>query len=407
MSIKLNLYKTALRKKAEKGFQGFPVATVAYYGPNDRVATKVVVGIEESETSEGEILRWHSPALDIRRNADVLEEIVKLLRRRDVKSVAMTEAILGCPHEEGVDYPEGEVCPDCPYWANRSRPIVDDDDLPESRAVLPDRRAMEKTLARIASTRQAATSVEKAQEIMWDAWEEPNRKRRIELAKKALTISEDCADAFVLLAEEAAPTLKDAMQLFEQGVRAGERALGEQSFAEYAGQFWGHLETRPYMRARAGLAECLEKSGKPDEAIQHYVEMLRLNPNDNQGIRDSLGVCYIATGRDPEALELLQRYPEGIKADWLYSMALLAFRHSGADANSRGKLRDAVKRNPHVPDFLFGRSPMPRSIPPHYAIGSRDEAIIYVRAHGDNWRNSEGALEWLKREFTAASASAD
>jgi hypothetical protein len=70
-------------------------------------------------------------------------------------------------------------------------------------------------------------------------------------------------------------------------------------------------------------------------------------------------------------------------------------------------LRDAVKRNPHVPDFLFGRSPMPRSIPPHYAIGSRDEAIIYVRAHGDNWRNSEGALEWLKREFTAASASAD
>jgi hypothetical protein len=31
--------------------------------------------------------------------------------------------MLGCPHEEGIDYPEGEACPECPYWAGRDRPI--------------------------------------------------------------------------------------------------------------------------------------------------------------------------------------------------------------------------------------------------------------------------------------------
>jgi hypothetical protein len=106
-------------------------------------------------------------------------------------------------------------------------------------------------------------------------------------------------------------------------------------------------------------------------------------------------------------LELLQRYPEDFKAEWLYTMALLAFRHSGADTNSAAKLRDALKRNRHVTDFLLGKKPMPRSLPPQYAIGSRDEAIIYADAHRDNWQKSKGALEWLKREWTAASAKAD
>jgi hypothetical protein len=36
---------------------------------------------------------------------------------------ATAKEMPGCPHEEGVDYPEGEACPDCPFWAGRSRPI--------------------------------------------------------------------------------------------------------------------------------------------------------------------------------------------------------------------------------------------------------------------------------------------
>ena len=51
--------------------------------------------------------------------------------------------------------------------------------------------------------------------------------------------------------EETAETPEQALELYRKGVEAGERALGSESFNEYAGHFWGHLETRPYMRARA------------------------------------------------------------------------------------------------------------------------------------------------------------
>ena len=32
----------------------------------------------------------------------------------------MPEGIIGCPHEEDIDY-QGPVCPKCPFWANRDR----------------------------------------------------------------------------------------------------------------------------------------------------------------------------------------------------------------------------------------------------------------------------------------------
>ena len=33
----------------------------------------------------------------------------------------MTDRIIGCPHEEGIDYADGTVCPMCPYWQDRDR----------------------------------------------------------------------------------------------------------------------------------------------------------------------------------------------------------------------------------------------------------------------------------------------
>ncbi|HEV2642619.1 MAG TPA: hypothetical protein VGT98_07930, partial [Candidatus Elarobacter sp.] len=65
-------------------------------------------------------------------------------------------------------------------------------------------------------------------------------------------ISSDCADAYVLLAEETARTAGAARKLYEQGVAAGERALGPNYFRNEVGSFWGLLETRPYMRATPG-----------------------------------------------------------------------------------------------------------------------------------------------------------
>ncbi|HEX7316138.1 MAG TPA: hypothetical protein VF297_19685 [Pyrinomonadaceae bacterium] len=84
------------------------------------------------------------------------------------------------------------------------------------------------------------TPLERAQDKMYEAWDARTRKARVRLACEALAISPDCADAYVLLAEETARTSDKALKLYEEGVRAGERALGPEAFTEDAGNFLGH-----------------------------------------------------------------------------------------------------------------------------------------------------------------------
>lgn len=109
-------------KKARKGFRGYPVATVAYYGPDNHKATKVAVGIITRDGGEPDVLqRWYSDEEDARLDIKITNEILAFLKEHKAVSVASVGRILGCPHEEVVDYPQGENCPRCPYWANRDR----------------------------------------------------------------------------------------------------------------------------------------------------------------------------------------------------------------------------------------------------------------------------------------------
>ena len=91
-----------LRKKARKGLRGWPIATVAFYGPNLSQATKVTVGIVPSENAEVKELRdWKVDRGDIRADPGVAQEILEFIEQHRVLSVAMTNSIIGCPHQEG------------------------------------------------------------------------------------------------------------------------------------------------------------------------------------------------------------------------------------------------------------------------------------------------------------------
>ena len=112
-----------LRKKAKRGMRGWPVATVAFYGPNLTRATKVAVGIIPSEGAEPTEMRdWSVETGDVRNDLDVAGEILDLIESQGVLSIVMTDGIMGCPHQEGIDY-EGEWCPspDCAFWYGRDR----------------------------------------------------------------------------------------------------------------------------------------------------------------------------------------------------------------------------------------------------------------------------------------------
>ena len=110
-----------LRKKARKGLRGWPIATIAFYGPNLSQATNVTVGVVSSENAEVEELRdWKVDRGDIRADSGIAQEILEFIEKNGVLSVAMTDTIIGCPHQEGIDY-EGEWCPVCEFWHGRDR----------------------------------------------------------------------------------------------------------------------------------------------------------------------------------------------------------------------------------------------------------------------------------------------
>ena len=58
---------------------------------------------------------------DVRFDVETQKSILARIREHEVRSLIMVEKIFGCPHEEGIDYPEGGNCPECPFWNDRDR----------------------------------------------------------------------------------------------------------------------------------------------------------------------------------------------------------------------------------------------------------------------------------------------
>lgn len=272
-----------------------------------------------------------------------------------------------------------------------------------SELSLPDRRAMERMMRQIAADfggeQREETPLDRAQELMYRAFDASGAEQ-IRLARQALEISPDCADAYVLLAEHA-KTADEARNLYEQGMAAGQRALGPEGFAENEGHFWGVLETRPYMRARQGLTQCLWEAGRREEAAEHYRDMLRLNPGDNQGVRYSLATLLLDLDRDEELRHLLAEYEDDALAEWAYTKALVAFREEGDTARATGLLKKATKANKHVPVYLLGHKQLPNDLPPYISVGGEDEAMSYARGNRRAWLNTPGAISWLRKTLDA------
>ena len=241
------------------------------------------------------------------------------------------------------------------------------------------------------------TPLEQAQNLIYDAFDVRGRKE-LQLARKALGICPDCADAYVLLAERCSD-IKKAQDFYMQGVAAGERVLGEEFFEKEAGNFWGILETRPYMRARIGLAQCLTELGQIEEAAQHYRELLRLNPNDNQGARDFLLICLLEMNENDEAEQLLKKYEaDKHMAFGSYAQALLTFRKKGDNVTARNNLKKALDINKYVPRYLLGDEAFPPIVPAGFSIGSEEEAVICADMLIDAWNETPRAIEWLESQ---------
>lgn len=239
------------------------------------------------------------------------------------------------------------------------------------------------------------TNKDRAQQLIYEAMEVQGPKR-YKLAQEAIKLNPDSVDAYVILTENVT-SLQEALMLSEKAMRIGEKELGKSFFVENKGHFWGLLETRPYMRAKAQYADALYQLGKMNDAIQQYEEILVLNPNDNLGGRYMLIAAYLSKGELSKAEKLLKQYEEET-AYGLYNMLFVELLKKGFSSKAARMLKVAKKQNPHVIPYLTGKKRLPKHLPDQYGWGNENEAIIYADEHLHLWKKIEGLQEWLQKQ---------
>jgi tetratricopeptide (TPR) repeat protein len=244
--------------------------------------------------------------------------------------------------------------------------------------------------------KEPKTNKGRAQQLVYDAMKETGPFYRSKLAHEALSLDPNCVDAYVILAN-VANTNEEAMMFSKKGMEIGEKELGKAFFKDNKGHFWGLLETRPYMRAKAAYADAVHQLGNTMAAIREYEQLLELNPNDNQGIRYVLFGAYLEEGKWDAAARLLKRYEEET-ATGLYNKLLLELLKNGFTANAAKLLKEAKKANPYVIPYLSGKKKIPMYRPEGFRVGDESEAIIYADDNFQLWNKIEGLQKWLKKQ---------
>lgn len=190
-------------------------------------------------------------------------------------------------------------------------------------------------------------------------------------------------------------------EMLEQAVKTGEQQL-EAEFRDHVGRFWLVLETRPYMRARLQLVHALLELGQHENGISHMEDMLRLNPNDNQGIRWLLLEWYCNMNWIEKAWQLLDQYPDEGTPFMVLTRACLEFQKTGPSDALESLVQEQMESNPYFAPKLLDQI----EVSPHrvdsFTVGEEDEADAYCHSFRSLWKATPGALPWLNsvsREF--------
>ncbi len=237
-----------------------------------------------------------------------------------------------------------------------------------------------------------------AQALIRQAWQEASRSSRIMLAHQALSLSPQCADAYIILAEDDAETLGKSLRYYRQAVRLTEPKLkgkGPLDLEEIEDRY--PSEIRPYLDAKEGLAHILTGLLKKADAVRHYQDILELIPEDPLYVRGKLLSLLLDLERVQEADRLLDDYPNPYNPDWQYTRALRLYQMQGNSRRSRRALQRALESSPLVGDHLIN---------PSYEEGDEGDGLIFgemlkeAQSYRHNfrhlWQRTPGAIPWLE-----------
>jgi tetratricopeptide (TPR) repeat protein len=259
-------------------------------------------------------------------------------------------------------------------------------------------RAMLQSLERHLSQSKRVTNrhADAAQQLVYDAWEAASDEEEESLTYSALKLDPTNVDALLQVAVYAGLDGEEEIEFLRKVVAVAEKNLGK-DFKEFAGHFWGCIETRPYMRARQRLAEALRHASRLDEAIAEWSAMVELNPHDNQGIRYLLLPAFLTLGRLEPARKLFEQYPGEFEFNTVFAWGRVLERFLSDDLPAaESALAAARQQNPHTQAYVKGHRRPPKHWPEAYAPGSKEEAICFADYLRAAWAKHPASLQWLE-----------
>ena len=236
-----------------------------------------------------------------------------------------------------------------------------------------------------------------SQECFYDAMEAESHDEAYDLLVRAVELDPGNADAWLQILGYHPPRPGDEeIEMLRKIVALAEERLGEKAFQEFAGHFWGFHETRPYMRARAALADALQRAGRVESAAAEVEAMLELNPNDNQGLRYRQLCCHLALGKLDEVRKLFDRYPDEFDFNTVFAWGKVLERFLVDDFDAAAEaVSHALKQNPSSLVYVLGHRKAPKNLPDGYSPGSKEEAMCFAEDLQFAWKAHPAAKKWL------------
>ncbi|XP_073413398.1 suppressor of tumorigenicity 7 protein-like isoform X1 [Dendrobates tinctorius] len=252
--------------------------------------------------------------------------------------------------------------------------------------------------------------------VMQKAWRERSPQSRVKAAYQALEVSNDCATAYILLAEEEATTISDAEKLFQQALKAAESAYKKSQqmqhlSSRHEAQYKRDMNVLVYAKRR--LAMCARKLGRVRESVKIMRDLMKEFPLLSMvNIHENLLEALLELQAYADVQAVLAKYDDislPKSATICYTAALLkaravSDRFSPETASRRGlstsemnaveAIHRAVEFNPHVPKYLLEMKSL--IMPPEHILKRGDsEAVAYAFFHLQHWKRVEGALNLL------------
>ena len=159
---------------------------------------------------------------------------------------------------------------------------------------------------------------------------------------------------------------------------------------------WANLENRQFLRVYHAWGLELLNARITDGALEVFTEMLSMNPNDNQGIRALAIDCYFRLGKPEKVVSLCKRYRGDTMEQVLYGRPLALFQLRKIE-DAKAALEIAINCLPNVASELLKKTHRPPAglNPQYVTVGGADQAFYYWKDHGQYWKMTEGALEFV------------